>query len=308
MIYTVTLNPAVDKTIIVKDLLIDHVNRAENIREDAGGKGINVSKMIKNLMGESVALGICAGRTGEFIKSQLEEMGISHHFIEGDGQTRTNIKIVDDLNKTYTDINEPGASVTQEVLDSLEKKIFSHLQKEDYLVLAGSVPASVPTDIYKKWIQRCNEVGAKVILDADKELLENGVQAGPYLIKPNIHELEALCHQKIETIEEAVLVAKELLKYKIEIVVISLGKDGCIVVTKEETFSIGGLTVPVKSTVGAGDSMVAAITYGLSHHETLKDAMILGVAASAASIMQEGTIMGELETIRELQQQIKITM
>jgi 1-phosphofructokinase len=307
MIYTVTLNPAVDKTIKLQNLLVDHVNRAEDVREDAGGKGINVSKMIKNLMGSSRALGICGGKTGEFIQDQLDELGISHNFIKASGQTRTNIKIVDDLHKTYTDINEIGTHVSEEVLKALEEAIFSHLTHEDFLVLAGSVPSNVPKDIYKNWIQKANQIGAKVILDADGQLLEQGIEAGPYLIKPNIHELEQLYNQKIDTIEKAIQLAKDLLKNKIDVIVISRGEQGCVVVTTDETLMVEGLKVPVKSTVGAGDSMVAAITHALSQKASLKEAIILGVAASAASIMQEGTIMGEWETIQSLKEKVNLT-
>ncbi|MDF2615143.1 MAG: 1-phosphofructokinase [Clostridia bacterium] len=307
MIYTVTLNPAVDKTIKLKNLVVDHVNRAEEVREDAGGKGINVSKMIKNLMGESEALGLCAGKTGEFIQHQLDEMGIKHHFIQGEGQTRTNIKIVDDLNKTYTDINETGAPVSKETMQALEELIFSKLTQDDFLVLAGSVPANVSKDIYKNWIQRANEIGAKVILDADGQLLEQGLEAGPYLIKPNIHELETLYNKEIKTIEEAIMLAKDLFKNKIEVIVISRGEHGCVVVTKDETLMIEGLKVPVKSTVGAGDSMVAALAYALNNKDSLKEAITLGVAASAASVMQEGTIMGEWDTIQSLKEKVNVT-
>lgn len=306
MIYTVTLNPAVDKTIILNNLMIDQVNRAGTVREDPGGKGINVSKMIKNLKGESIALGICAGRTGSFIKSQLDELGIKHHFIEADGQTRTNIKIVDQLNGTYTDINETGTPVSEEVLMAVEELIFSYLAKDDFLVLAGSVPANVSKTIYKEWIKRAHTVQAKVILDADREMLKEGVLAEPYLIKPNMHELEELCDQKIETVEKAVELAQNLLKGKTEVIVISRGEKGCIVVSKDEILSVEGLKVPVKSTVGAGDSMVAALAYALNSNSSLKDAITLGVAASGATVMQEGTIMGEWETIEELKEKVNI--
>ncbi len=306
MIYTVTLNPAVDKTILLSNLTVDHVNRAETVREDTGGKGINVSKMIKNLKGESMALGLCAGKTGEFIEEQLDKMGIKHHFIKAEGQTRTNIKIVDKMQGTYTDINEVGAGVKEEVLKELEELIFSYLSEGDFLVLAGSVPTNVSKAIYKKWIQRAKEVNAKVVLDADRELLKEGLEAGPYLIKPNIHELEELCGQKIDSPEMAVKLARDLMKDNIEVIVISRGDKGCIVVKKDEALLIEGLKVSVKSTVGAGDSMVAALTYALHQKDSLKEAITLGVAASAATVMQEGTIMGEWETIKELKQKINI--
>lgn len=307
MIYTVTLNPAVDKTIRLQDFKVNHVNRADDIREDAGGKGINVSKMIKNLKGESVALGICAGSSGTFILSQMDEMGLDHLFVRGKGQTRTNIKIVDDRNKTFTDINEPGRPVDEDAIGTLEELLFSKLTQGDFLVLAGSVPMNVSKDIYKKWIDRANKKGAKVILDADGALLEQGIQAGPYLIKPNIQELELLFGDKIESIYEGIEIAKGLLKYGIEVIVISRGEEGCVVVTAHETWMLPSLKVPVKSTVGAGDSMVAALAYALDQNASLEEAIILGVAASSASLMEEGTIMGDLGTILELKQKVTLS-
>ncbi len=307
MIYTITLNPAVDKTIRLKDFSVNHVNRADDIREDAGGKGINVSKMIKNLKGESLALGICAGNSGAFILSQMDEMGLDHLFVRGKGQTRTNIKIVDDLNKTFTDINEQGRPVDEAAIQTLEELLFSKITEGDLLVLAGSVPMNISKDIYKEWIEKAKKKGVKVLLDADRELLELGIQAGPYLIKPNIEELESLFNQKIENIDEGIALAKSLLKYGIEVIVISRGSEGCVVVTAEETWHLPSLNVTVKSTVGAGDSMVAALAYALDQNYSLEDAIILGVAASSASIMQEGTIMGDLGTILELKQKVTLS-
>lgn len=307
MIYTVTLNPAVDKTIRLKNFALNHVNRVDDVREDAGGKGINVSKMIKNLQGKSIALGICAGSSGAFILSQMDVMGIEHLFVRGKGQTRTNIKIVDDENKTFTDLNEAGTEVDEDAVKTLEELLFSKLVSGDFLVLAGSVPANIPKDIYKSWIEKANAKGAKVILDADRELLEQGILAGPYLIKPNIEELEALFGEKIESIEEGIKLAKGLLKHGISVIVISRGEKGCVVVTPEETWTLPSLKVPVKSTVGAGDSMVAALAYALDQKASLEEAILLGVAASSASVMQEGTIMGDLETIQELKLQVTIT-
>lgn len=308
MIYTVTLNPAIDKTIMIDDFTVNHVNRISDIIEDAGGKGINVSKMIKNLQGKSIALGLCAGKSGEFILSQMDDMGIEHFFIQGQGQTRTNIKIVDRQNKTFTDINEPGKPIDLADLKALEDLLFGKLSAGDFLIFAGSVPVNVPKDIYKKWTQKANDQGAKVIMDADREFLALGVQAGPYLIKPNISELESLFGKKIKDIDEAIELAKGLFQYGIQVIVISRGEAGCVMVTQENTWMIPSVDVPVKSTVGAGDSMVAALAYALDGSASLEEAITLGVAASSASIMQEGTTMGDLETIQLLKQRVSISM
>ncbi|MBC7959608.1 MAG: 1-phosphofructokinase, partial [Vallitaleaceae bacterium] len=306
MIYTVTLNPAVDKNIQLKDFKVNQVNRADEIREDAGGKGINVSNMIKNLHGKSVALGICGGSTGAFILSQMDVMGLEHLFVRGKGQTRTNIKIVDGLNQTFTDINETGQPIDTSDLTTLEELLFTKLTADDFLVLAGSVPMNCPKDIYKKWTIMANKIGAKVILDADRDLLSHGIEGGPFLIKPNTSELEMLFGRKIETIDEAINLSSKLFQYGIQVIVISRGKEGCVVVTPQEIYELPALDVTVKSTVGAGDSMVAAIAYALDSKQTLEEAIVLGVAASSASIMQEGTIMGDLDTILQLKQQVTI--
>ena len=169
MIKTVTLNPAVDKTVEINDFKVGEVNRISSIRLDAGGKGINVSKTIKALDGSSVATGFLAGRNGDYIRDFLDRMQVSNDFLFVKGETRTNLKVVDRQNKTNTDVNEPGlVEVTLGDLDRLEGKIFSDLNQDDILILSGSVPANVPAVIYRKWTERANKSGIRVLLDADR--------------------------------------------------------------------------------------------------------------------------------------------
>lgn len=227
MIVTVTLNPALDKTLILDIFNVSKVNRVLDIREDAGGKGINVSKLIAGLGGDTVATGVVAGPIGNFIKDQLSELKVAHDFVSTKGNTRTNTKIVDLKNKTHTDVNEPGTTFSRDVLEEVEEKLFEHLEDGGVAVFSGSVPRNVEKDIYRQWIQEAKMKGIKTILDADGELLESGIQAGPYLIKPNIHELEMLFNTKFESMEETLNYAKQLLKYDIEIIVVSMGEDGC---------------------------------------------------------------------------------
>jgi 1-phosphofructokinase len=307
MIYTITLNPAVDKTVIQDNFRIDEVNRIKDVREDAGGKGINVSKMIKNLKGESIALGLIAGRQGEFIKDQLDQLAIKNNFSFVEGNTRTNTKIVDLVNQTYTDLNEKGMPVSEETLNKLEAHIFGLAKDGDILVIAGSVPSGVGNDIYQKWIMKANQNNIKVILDADGALMKEGIKAGPYLIKPNIHELETLFNQKIDTIEGAVDCGKQLLTYGIKVVVISRGVEGSILITDSKVLYANALKVDVKSTVGAGDSMVGAFAYAFENDLSMTEALRLGVACSSASVQEEGTKMGEMETIEAFKKQVVIT-
>lgn len=189
MIYIVTLNPALDKTVEIPSLTVDAVNRITTMRTDPGGKGINVSKVIQKLGGKSVASGILRGDTGRVILASLEAMELTtwFHFVEG--ETRTNMKIIDPVNHTNTDINEPGVTVSEEILSSLLKELLKKVSQGDIVVISGSTPKGSPKETYYLWTKAFREKGAKVILDADGELLKAGLKASPYLIKSNDHEL-----------------------------------------------------------------------------------------------------------------------
>lgn len=306
MIYTVTLNPAIDQTIVIDNFSINQVNRTVEVREDIGGKGINVSKMIRNLQGESIAMGILGGNKGVFIEEQLKKMGIPTSFIKTDSNTRTNIKIVDKIKNTFTDINESGAPVPRRTIRALEEQLFHTLTDDDLMILAGSVPSNVEKDIYAKWIRLGKQKKIKTLLDAEGDLLKAGVQEGPYLIKPNIHELEGLFGQRINSVRECMELSKQLFNYGIEIIVVSMGEEGCLLMTRDRALRAKGLKVAVKSTVGAGDSMVAALAHVLGSGGSLEEALILGVAASSASIQHEGTIMGSWKEVQQLGQRVQL--
>jgi 1-phosphofructokinase len=304
MIRTITLNPAVDKTIEINDFKIDTVNRVMSVRQDAGGKGINVSKIIKTLGGESKAFGILAGKNGQYIKDYLDSEGIENDFLFVKGETRTNLKVVDMLQHTNTDINEPGVDVTPEDIINLENKIFEGIDSQSIIVLSGSVPSSIPKNIYRKWIEESKKYGAKVILDADGELLQEGIKAGPYLVKPNIHELEKLMNIKIESVDEAVGAAKSLLKLGIEYVVVSLGGEGAVYVRKDAVICAKGIKVNVRSTVGAGDSMVAALTLSLDKGYSFERSVTLSSASGTVSVTTSGTQAPDFEDILRYEKQV----
>ena len=301
MIYTVTLNPALDKTVEIPSLTVDAVNRITSMRTDPGGKGINVSKVIQKLGGASVAAGILGGDTGRAILSALTEMGLTtlFHFVEG--ETRTNMKIIDPDNHTNTDINEPGVTVSEEILEKLLEELLVKVTKEDIVVISGSMPKGSPKDTYYTWTKAFREKGAKVILDADGDLLKAGLKASPYLIKPNNHELGALTGRALETPEEIAETAAELMKeYGIGKVVVSMGGDGAVYVTKDKTIYAVGLKVPVGSTVGAGDSVVAALAVSEEEGKTLEETVRLSTAVGAANVMCSGTQAAEYEVVETL--------
>ena len=306
MIITLTLNPAVDKTVEINDFKVNHVNRVSSIRLDCGGKGINVSKVIRVLEGESKAIGILAGESGRFIKGQLDNLKIENDFVFVEGETRTNIKIVDRINNTNTDVNEKGPNISEQDLDQVRSKILESLNENSVLVLSGSVPSNVNNNVYKYLIIEAKKKGVKTFLDADGELLRQGIEAGPFLVKPNIHELERLYNKKIISMDEAIKTAKKIFAYGVEVVVISLGGEGSILLTKERTIMVKGIEVEVISTVGAGDAMVAALALAVEKEYSLENAMILATAASAASVMTSGTGPGELHRIKDLEKKVKL--
>jgi 1-phosphofructokinase len=302
---TITLNPAIDKTVQLEELRVGSVNRVTSMRVDAGGKGINVSKVIKSLGGESRALGILAGKNGLFIKNYLDSLDIENEFTFATGETRTNLKIIDMLNQSNTDINEPGSTLSDKDLAKIEEDIFRAINEASILIFSGSIPAGAPKYIYGTWIKRAKEYGAKTILDADGDLLIEGIKAGPYMVKPNIHELEKLCNKKLESTEEIIKAAQSFFEYGVERVVVSLGKEGSLFIDKQNIVQAEGLKVPVKSTVGAGDSMVAALALSLEREYSLEETVVLATAASAANVMTSGTQPAELKEILELEKKVK---
>ena len=306
MIYTVTLNPAIDKTVVIENMQPGGVNRVASLREDAGGKGVNVSKCLKNLGAESVAAMILAGGTGDRLEAMLGELGIAVLQVRTEGLNRTNLKIIDPVKKENTDINEPGPVVSEELLEKFKKTLGEQIQKGDIVILSGSLPAGVDRGLYGAWTSYFRGLGACVYLDADGEPMQKGMAAVPYMIKPNNEELAKLLGKETLTMEEMIAEGKRLLESGIEEIVISLGGDGAIFVSADGIFRAEGLKVTVKSTVGAGDSMVAAMAYGQAKNLGREEKIRLAVAMGAASVMQSGTQSPEADLVWELAQQVKL--
>lgn len=306
MIITVTLNPALDKTVEIEGFTIGNVNRIISTRVDAGGKGINVSKVIKELQHKSLALGFLGGSSGNQIKSYLDGLNIKNEFLSVKGETRTNLKIIDKLNNTHTDINEKGPSLEPQDITDIKEKIMEHCKCDSLVVLSGSVPSGVCSGIYGEMILDIKNKGGKVILDADGELLIQGIKAGPYMVKPNIDELEKAFDIKINNEEEVIQIAKRILEYGVKYVVISLGSEGSIFISHDKVAKVRGVKVEVKSTVGAGDSMVAAMAVAVEAGYSFEESIKLACATSTANVMTEGTQTGRLIDIEKLKKQITI--
>ena len=306
MIITVTMNPAIDKTVTIDRLCPGGLNRIKEVEYDAGGKGINVSKTIKALGGESIATGFLGGNTGKNIEMILDENGICHDFVWVNGETRTNTKIVEE-NGSVTELNEPGPVIGEEQLKALMDKLEAYADENALFILAGSIPSGVDKQIYADIIRLVHAKGAKVLLDADGDLFRNSLDAVPDMIKPNRVELEEYAGIDYRSSDEEILnLARELLGRGIDTVAVSMGKSGAMLIRNGFEVKCPALAVKAHSTVGAGDAMVAALAYSydqkLGHEETAR----LCMATSAGAVTTVGTKPPKKEVVEELKKQVII--
>jgi 1-phosphofructokinase len=306
MIITVTMNPAIDKTVDLEHMEHGGLNRVKNVIMDAGGKGINVSKTIKELGGETIATGFVGGSGGILIRKVLQEQGISSDFIEIKNEIRTNLKVVE-ADGNVTEFNEPGPIVSAEELELLTQKLLSYADRDALFVLAGSIPNGVGKDIYKTLTSKLKEKGAKVFVDADGELFINSLEAAPDIIKPNRHELEEYFHKDYRVDEtELISMGQNLLEKGIGMIAISLGQMGAMFLTDHKVLRCPGLKVEAHSTVGAGDAMVAALAYGLNQGFSLEDCAKLSLATSAGAVTTKGTKPPSRDLVDELLKKVEI--
>ncbi|QSX09345.1 1-phosphofructokinase [Alkalibacter rhizosphaerae] len=289
MVITVTLNPALDKTLVVNNFAVGEVNRVQAARDDIGGKGLNVSKVLKEFGIQSLALGFLGNNLRDRFEKDLDTKGIDHRFISISSGTRTNIKLVDEKKRTFTDINEPGGAITPEELEEFLTLFQQTIKKGDLVVLAGGVGEGVPITIYKTLTGLAKRKGATVVVDAEGKLLGEALTEHPDVIKPNEKELSTLVGRTLQTEEQIVQAIKEIQEMGIDNILVSMGSEGSIYLTPNGAYRAEGLQVPVKSTVGAGDSMVAALVYSILNERDDINTLALAQSAGAASVMLEGT-------------------
>lgn len=306
MIVTVTMNPAIDKTIEIEALLPGGLNRIQKVEYDAGGKGINVSKTIHELGGSSIAVGFLGGNSGKTIASVLDEWGIENDFIWVDGETRTNTKVYE-KSGALTELNEPGPQIGKEQQEELVRKLESYANGQTLFVLAGSIPNGVDKQIYSEIIPRVHAKGAKVLLDADGELFRNALKEKPDIIKPNRVELEEYFGFDYRvSMEELLEAARKLQGQGIETVAVSMGKSGAMMVREGYEVKCPALSVKAHSTVGAGDAMVAALAYAWENKLDNEQTVRLCMAASAGAVTTIGTKPPTRAVVDELMGQVVI--
>ncbi len=286
MIYTVTFNPALDYIVRLDSLVTGGINRLNYEQVLGGGKGINVSIVLANMGIKSTALGFIAGFTGEEIKRQLMTRNVDFDFVQlPEGFTRINMKIKADVE---TEINGQGPDISeakqQELYDRLDR-----LREEDTLVLAGSIPNTLPDDIYERIMERLQGKGIRIVVDATKKLLMNVLKYRPFLIKPNNHELGEMFGVELRTDEEIIAYAKKLQEQGAQNVLISMAGDGAILLTAEgKSYKSPAPKGKLVNSVGAGDSMVAGFLTGyIESRGDFEKAFRMGVATGSASAFSE---------------------
>ena len=302
MIYTVTFNPSLDYIVSVSDFKLGKTNRTQTEQLLPGGKGINVSILLKHLGIQSTALGFSAGFTGKEIERQLKEQGITTDFIQMEnGCARINLKL---SNIEGTEINGMGPHISKEKVDELLSRL-DELKKDDILVLAGSIPASMPADMYSSIANRMKEKGIVLVVDATKDLLVNVLKYRPFLIKPNNHELGEIFSQELKTKESVVIYAKKLQQMGARNVLVSMAGEGAVLVSEDgNVFMAEAPKGTLINGVGAGDSMVAGFIAGWIKAHDYKEAFRMGVSCGSASAFSE--YLAEKEKIMEVYEQVSV--
>lgn len=306
MITTITLNPCIDKTISISDFNYGEINRVVSTRTDVSGKGINVSIALKQLGEETKCLGFNYLSDDKVIKKRLEESKIGYEFVDVEGTVRTNIKMFNTKDKIMTELNEGGHSVTIDAVELLKKMVNRQASESDIMVLNGSAPQGVPRDIYKTLIEQVKREGVKTVLDAEGDLLLEGIKAKPYFIKPNLFEFENAFKTNFSNNNDVVNVAKRIIDNGVSIVCVSMGKVGAIIVSQDEAWFAPGSKLNVKGVQGAGDSLVAGICIAMKRGYDIKEMLRYGVAAANASLIREGTLLCTKEDFEMMLPEIKI--
>ena len=288
MIYTITLNPALDRTLWIQKVRDDVSNRILEEKSFAGGKSVDVSKVLKNLGVDNIALGFVGGFAGRELEGRLLNEGIETDFVRVSGETRTNIIIHETGTGKQLAFNASGPEIKPDELmqfiEQLEK-----LPCGDVVAIGGSIPLGVSPEIYRKIISLVKKCQAKVVLDVDGEALRQGIKALPNVIKPNIHELSELAGRELNGLDDVVSAARSINQQGVEIVLVSMGAKGILLVSDGQQYLAVPPNVNVESTIGAGDSSVAGFVSGLVQGKDLKQCLIYAVAAGTATTLRQGT-------------------
>jgi 1-phosphofructokinase len=307
-VVTVTLNPAIDQTVSVAGFAAGRVNRVAESRIDAGGKGVNVAGFLADLGVDVAVTGFLGFDNQTQFETLFEQKEIVDRFVTVPGSTRVGIKIVDAVTRETTDLNFPGLAPEKDEIARLAERIAELAEPGRWFVLAGSVPAGVPEDIYASLIEAIHERGGGVVLDTSGGPLRAALASLPELLKPNLEELRELVGHPLDSPEAVRDAARSLLEQGVERVVVSMGADGAVFVDRELALLARPPRVTVASTVGAGDAMVAGIVYGLLHDLPLAEIARFATASGAYAVTRIGAGMAHRAELEKLIQRVEIVV
>jgi 1-phosphofructokinase len=298
-IATVTLNPAIDQTVRVDHFQPNTVNRSQWMQFNAGGKGINVASFLVDAGYSVAATGFLGQENDDIFKRFFARKGIKDHFVSIPGSTRIGIKIVDEAQQQTTDINQPGLAPSSDAMETLLQVIDELAASYDWFALSGALPPGVPSSTYAGIIAQLKGRGRQVALDTSGAALHQGILAGPTIAKPNIDELQQLVDSSLTSESEIEQAARRLLNYGAQLIVVSMGRQGAMFINSDETVVATPPGIAVKSTVGAGDAMVAGLISGQIQGLDLSECARLATAFSLEAISHVGAYLTSPDVLRE---------
>ncbi len=304
-IVTLTLNPAIDESTTVENIHPEHKMRCASPKYEAGGGGINVSKALRRLGGESIAIFPAGGPTGVLLKSLVEGEGLTWQAVEIKNWTRQNFIVVETSSNGQYRFGMPGPELTEKEAEQCLDLIRKVSPAPDYIVASGSLPPGLPVDYFARVARLAKELGSRFILDTSGEPLRLAVKEGVFLLKPNLGELSKLVGEEsleMYLVDDAA--AQVIAQHHCQVVVVSMGPSGALLVTRDGYDHVPAPAVPKKSTVGAGDSMVAGMTYYLAQGKSMGEMVRHGVACGTAATMNPGTELFRKEDVEKLYQWI----
>lgn len=305
MTLTITLNPSIDRRYNLEEFEKGEIFRAKDVQYTAGGKGLNVTRVIKSFQESVMATGFLGGFSGDYILNELDSMGIAHNFISIEGETRSCLAIISD-DGVQTEILESGPIISEKEKEKFLKLYRNIIKDHDIIIASGSLPRGLDVSIYKELIEIGKDMNKKFILDTSGEALKYGIEAAPYLVKPNKEELEKFMGVSINSEEDIINGANYILNKGVEIVVVSLGKDGSMIFYDNEIYRVKAPNIKAINPVGSGDSMVAGFAISLMRKYDFEHMLKFATACGTANAMELETGKVDSNNVDRIIEEIKI--
>jgi len=305
MVVSVTLNPSIDHALFVEGLNLHDANRVRRVERDAGGKGLNLSRVFSELGGETLATGLMPRGTRSLIDDVLKDQCVGHDFVDIPGEVRVNISVEDGSGEPPTTFNEPGAPTPEGAWAQVIERVRHHAKPGCWIAVGGSIPPGLHKGAYADLVDIARELGVPILVDADGEALRLAVEKHPDMIKPNEDEAARFLGWTPERVHEEPESALAALQSAARVVVLTLGSAGAWLTTDNDVWRATPPPVEARSTIGSGDSLLAGLLFGQITGKTWEEALALGVACGAATAMTDGSKIGRRATIDQLLPQVR---